>query len=76
MTMPNSIFFKTIVPVLFVGLMQQNANAQSKIHGMIQNQDNQPVSNANVLLLKAKDSSLVKGMITTQTGAYYLNVLL
>ena len=72
--MPNRIFLKTkptlLFPVLFLGLMIQNANAQAKIHGTIQNQDNQPVSNANVLLLKAKDSSLVKGMITTQTGAY------
>lgn len=45
---------------------------QSKITGKVINLAGDPVFNANVLLLKPNDSSLVKGMLTKQDGTYSL----
>ncbi|MBA4850501.1 TonB-dependent receptor domain-containing protein [Emticicia sp. BO119] len=44
--------------------------AQSHIMGEIRSNDDKPLSFANVLLLKTKDSSLVKGSIATENGFY------
>ncbi len=44
--------------------------SQSIIHGEIRNIDGKTISNANVLLLNAIDSSLYKGKITQQDGSY------
>ncbi len=44
--------------------------AQSKIRGKIVDAKGNPLANANVLLLNAKDSSLVKGFITSAPGTY------
>ncbi|MEP7372096.1 MAG: TonB-dependent receptor [Chitinophagaceae bacterium] len=46
------------------------APAQTKITGSVMNLKNQPVTNANVLLLKASDSSLVKGASTGRDGTF------
>ncbi|HYO21131.1 MAG TPA: outer membrane beta-barrel protein, partial [Flavisolibacter sp.] len=52
------------------------AAAQSKINGNVTGADKQPLSNASVLLLLAKDSSLVKGVVTNARGGYsFENVL-
>jgi hypothetical protein len=65
---------KTIVIGLLLILISctfRMAQAQSNIHGIITaGTNNQPLPNASVLLLKAKDSSLVKGMVTGLTGEY------
>ena len=45
-------------------------HAQSKIYGKVINDDGKPLANANVLLLNFKDSSLVKGQLTNEAGAY------
>ena|SRR5882672_4038252 len=47
--------------------------AQSNIHGKIFNSKNEPAVNASVPLLQANDSSLIKAMICTNTGAYSFN---
>ncbi len=60
----------TTLLMFFISLSFIKLNAQSKIHGTITGSNSLPLFNANVLLLKAKDSSLVKGIITDQTGAY------
>jgi len=65
---------KTIITrwfLLFASITFELAQAQSNIHGIItRGTNNQPLPNASVLLLKAKDSSLVKGMVTGPTGEY------
>ena len=50
--------------------MLQFGRSQTGIHGKVVDLNDQPVSNANVLLLKAADSSLVTGMFTNETGSY------
>ena len=44
--------------------------AQSNIHGRIFNSKNEPVTNASVLLLQSKDSSLIKAMVCNNAGIY------
>lgn len=45
-------------------------DAQSTITGTVQNNSNQSLDLVNVLLLKAGDSALIKGSITTKNGTY------
>ncbi len=58
----------TILPVLL--LTSIYCNAQGKVSGMVVDINGLPLSNANVLLLKYKDSSLVKGSVTSKNGIY------
>lgn len=51
-------------------LFYQQANAQSNIHGKIEDDNDKPVQYANVLLLQSSDSLLVKGTITDAAGKY------
>ncbi len=44
--------------------------AQTKIVGLVMNEKMQPLTGANVLLLKASDSSLVKGSGTGKDGSF------
>ena len=46
------------------------SNSQSVINGTVVDEYGAPVSNATVLLLHAKDSSLVKGTLTAPGGRY------
>ena len=50
-------------------LLAQN-NGQTFVKGLITDKAHQPISNASVLLLRAKDSSLVKGSITDANGGF------
>lgn len=59
------MFFSVLV--LFV---THTSIAQTKIYGRVVNITGSPVPGASVLLLKAIDSSLVKGMISNATGIY------
>ncbi len=45
---------------------------QSRISGQVQDSEGKPLPFANVLLLAAKDSALVKGMVASETGWYQL----
>ena len=47
--------------------------AQTKITGSVMNIKKQPLTGANVLLLKATDSSLVKGSATARDGSFFLD---
>ncbi|HTF28405.1 MAG TPA: carboxypeptidase-like regulatory domain-containing protein, partial [Flavitalea sp.] len=60
--------------VMAVGF--QTATGQSMIHGSIVDVSRKPIPYANVLLLKLSDSSLVKGIVTTETGTYILQDVL
>lgn len=49
-----------------------SAIGQTQLAGTVQTEKHQGIPFANVLLLQAKDSSLVKGMVTNQSGNYTL----
>ncbi|MDO1450778.1 outer membrane beta-barrel family protein [Rhodocytophaga aerolata] len=56
--------------LLFLCFSQQTFG-QSLIRGKVES-DGKPLAFANVLLLSAKDSSLVKGMVTNESGTYHI----
>jgi ferric enterobactin receptor len=61
---------------LFLSLFAPNfIAAQTTVKGKIQDTKNQPVAFANVLLLKAKDSSLVKGAISDDAGLWAIDAV-
>ncbi|HEV8285565.1 MAG TPA: outer membrane beta-barrel protein [Chitinophagaceae bacterium] len=72
--MRQALFYLKIVLYLFFGISFlftcTNTFAQSKISGFVTDANNQPLANANVLLLNSKDSSLVKGSVTEKSGNY------
>src|SRR5882757_9526558 len=51
-------------------LLSYQSTAQSVIHGAVADKMNQPIANTNVLLLHLADSTLAKGTITNEKGAY------
>ena len=51
-------------------LLSLHVASQSSVKGIIVDKSLKAVPNANVLLLNSTDSALVKGMITTSTGAF------
>lgn len=55
---------------LFINVITA-ANGQIRIFGRVTGSDEKPLSQATVLLLKPKDSSLFKGTITNDNGAYF-----
>ena len=54
----------------FCCLLSYAVAAQSRVKGRVLNNNNEPLANASVLLLKSGDSSLIKGMMTTQEGRF------
>src|SRR6185437_7486203 len=56
--------------ILFYLFCAGYCEAQYRISGKVVNEANEPVANANALLLRDKDSLLVKGMITSTSGNY------
>ncbi len=55
---------------LLLCLKNTNTIAQSKIRGKVIDGAGNALANANVLLLNAEDSSLVKGFVTSASGSY------
>ncbi len=60
---------KLLLPILLLVFTNLSAQ-QASIKGSVLDGDNKAVAYANVLLLKAADSSLVKGMLSEETGAF------
>jgi len=56
--------------VIYFNLFLHLSYGQSRIHGKIIDSTGKPVMTANVLLLSSKDSVLVKGMLSAETGLY------
>jgi outer membrane receptor protein involved in Fe transport len=56
--------------ILFYLFSSGYCEAQYIISGKVVDEANEPVANANALLLRGKDSVLVKGMITSTSGNY------
>lgn len=63
---------KTIVLFIIIIFYSSLSQAQSVITGLIVGPQNEPLAYANVLLLSQKDSSLVRGTISTEQGTYIL----
>ncbi len=61
-----------LLPLLAIGLFISNrAFSQSELAGEIIDENSDPVSFANVILLNAKDSvSVVKGVISEDDGSF------
>ena len=58
-----------LLPILLLIFTLAQAQ-QGTVSGTVQDAENKPVEFANVLLVKAGDSSLVKGMLSDASGAY------
>ena len=56
--------------VLFSLFSNFTGTGQSTIHGVVVDENGKPLTNANVLLLNAKDSSLVKGIVASEKGTF------
>ena len=56
--------------VVFFCIQTLDTNAQTNIHGKVMDTTGKPISQANVLMLNAFDSVLIKGMLTNETGAF------
>ncbi|MFN4144515.1 MAG: outer membrane beta-barrel protein [Runella sp.] len=61
---------KTFLCFVAASLLGLALQAQTKITGTVQDQSGKAIPFANVLLLKAQDSTLAKGAITNETGQY------
>src|SRR5688500_11877021 len=60
-----------VYAILFIAVLAgYSAFAQTKISGKVIKQQNDPLENANVLLLHARDSALIKGTVTDKNGQY------
>jgi len=66
----KTILRLTAIAVLLSSIAFSQALPSGKIGGIVQEKSGKPLSFATVLLLKAKDSTLVKGAITTPEGNY------
>lgn len=62
--------------LVLLAFVVHSSYGQNSIGGHVQNDVGEPISFANVLLLKAKDSSLVKGTITTENGQFSFESIL
>ncbi|MGN6530831.1 MAG: TonB-dependent receptor domain-containing protein [Ginsengibacter sp.] len=61
---------KRLIFTLFLAVITVHCCGQAKISGIVLNKQNQPLGDASVLLLNAKDSSLVKGTVSSKKGEY------
>jgi hypothetical protein len=55
-----------------MALVPLTAWSQTEITGQVLDSENQPVSFANILLLNATDSTLVKGNVTKDDGTFMI----
>ncbi len=60
-----------IVLLCLLCAINQYSIAQTNVHGTIKDSAGKTVAGVNVLLLKASDSSLVKGMFSNEDGSYF-----
>ncbi len=67
--------FSLLSTGLIFGMTVGAIHAQSGITGRVSDETHQPVSYANVLLLSASDSLLVKGGISNDDGSFVINGL-
>lgn len=70
----RNIVFTAVLFLFFAGICQ-NAQAQNQITGSVRDAQNKSIGFANVLLLNAADSSLVRGQVVSEQGGYTFNNL-
>lgn len=75
MPYPNHfpLLYKYSFYTIFIGsllFVHTSGDAQSKIQGLVTDSQNAGIANANVLLLRSRDSLLTKGMVTSKSGAF------
>lgn len=61
---------KRLIFIFLLFVIAGYSYGQAKVSGIVLDTQNQPLGNASVLLLNAKDSSLVKGTISSKKGEY------
>lgn len=66
---------KTSLLLLAGILLGVAAQAQTRLTGQVADEQGKPLSFANVLLVNAKDSALVKGAVASEAGAFLLENL-
>lgn len=72
----NRKHFYTFVCILQILLcLSLECSSQSKIQGVITDVDGKGILHANVLLLRPKDSALLKGAVTNAEGRYFFQHL-
>ena len=59
--------------ILFIITAYCHSQSKNDISGIISDKDNEGIAYANVLLITAKDSTLVKGTITSEIGSYIID---
>lgn len=72
MKLPPKCFDLWVFLIVLIFMMQFSL-AQNSISGKIQDIEGEPLSFANVLLLKTSDSTLIKGTMTEITGEFILD---
>ncbi len=68
--MKKNAIYPFLLPAILAWASFQNLQAQNQITGTIQNTEGKPLAYATVLLLDAKDSSLVRGTFSTDQGGF------
>ena len=61
---------RVVLMVTVCFFYSNRCKAQFAISGKVISEKNESVTNASVLLLQAKDSALIKGVITNHSGDY------
>lgn len=64
---------KNICTMLLL-LLLQATEAQTKLYGIVKEENNKAIGGANVLLLNENDSSLVRGMVANASGSFNVNI--
>lgn len=67
-------FHKNLIAILVFACATQSLQAQIKIRGIVNTEQNRAIAGANVLLLAEKDSELIKGLVTSSTGSFSFDI--
>jgi len=67
----TKIIYTLLLLIVGIGTsLAQNASPQAKVSGIVRDMQDKPIDYATISLLKAKDSTVVSGTLTTEAGAY------
>ena len=69
-TCRRASFVIRALPLLLTICYCSSARAQTAVSGEVVNEKEEPVAGANILLMQSRDSSLVKGVISSASGNY------
>ncbi|KAA2243168.1 TonB-dependent receptor [Chitinophaga agrisoli] len=66
----RALGYMLVFTISFFMLGKTICQAQSRVHGKVVDKNDHGIANANVLLLRSTDSSLVKGLVLPASGEY------